>query len=230
MHYKAKHIYIGLDTHKFSHTAVIMNCWQEKLGEITLENKPTDYPLLVEAVRKHIKRGITPIYGLEDVGGVGRALSVYLIKNNYKVKEVNSALSASERKSRPIFHKSDSFDAYCIAKTLFSHLNELQDARPHSKHWALSQLVTRREGMVKNLTVLKCQLHAQLSHNYPSYHKFFSEVDGKTALAFWEKYPSVEKLKNDTVDDLYAFLYEKSHNFFNIKKAYMIYSLAISEV
>lgn len=229
LHYKAKHIYIGLDTHKFTHTAVIINCWQEKLGEITFNNKPTDYPLLVEAVKKHIKRGITAIFGLEDVGGVGRALAVYLLKNNYKVKEVNSALSASERKSRPIFHKSDAFDAFCIAKSLFGHLEELQDARPDNKYWALSQLVTRREGMVKNLIALKCQLHVQLSHNYPSYSQFFSEIDGKTAIAFWEKYPSVKKLKEDTAEDVYKLLMENGHNFFNIKKAYEIYSLALSE-
>lgn len=35
-----KHIYIGLDLHKFQHTAVIVDCWFEKLGEMTFQNKP----------------------------------------------------------------------------------------------------------------------------------------------------------------------------------------------
>lgn len=219
MHYKAKHIYIGIDTHKYTHTAVIINCWQEKLGEITFENKPSSYNSLLEEVKKHVKRGIKPIFGLEDVGGVGRALAVFLLKNKYIVKEVNPALTSVERKSRPTIHKTDNFDGLCIARTLFSKLEELQDANPQDRYWALSQLVTRREGMVKSLIAVKCQLHTQLSYNYPSYHKFFSELDGKTALEFWEKYPSPAKLKEASIDEINELLFTKSHNFFTINKA-----------
>lgn len=219
MHYKAKHIYIGIDTHKYTHTAVIINCWQEKLGEITFENKPSAYKSLLEEVKKHVTRGIKPIFGLEDVGGVGRALAVFLLQSKKLVKEVNAALTAVERKSRPTIHKTDSFDGLCIARTLFSKLEELQDANPQDKYWALSQLVTRREGMVKNFIALKCQLHTQLSYNYPSYHRFFSEVDGKTALEFWEKYPSPAKLKEADIDEINELLFSASHNFYTINKA-----------
>lgn len=33
-------IYVGIDLHKETHTAVILTCWNEKLGEITISNKP----------------------------------------------------------------------------------------------------------------------------------------------------------------------------------------------
>jgi hypothetical protein len=36
MHPKMKHVYMGVDTHKRTPTAVIINCF----GEVTLENKP----------------------------------------------------------------------------------------------------------------------------------------------------------------------------------------------
>lgn len=229
MHYKARSVYIGIDTHKYTHTAVIMNCWQEKLAEITFENKPSAYYLLVTEVKKHLKKSLKPIYGLEDVGGVGRALAVYLIKNEYTVKEVNSALSSEARKSRTIFHKSDSFDALCIAKALFSHLDQIQDTKIEDKYWSLAQISKRRDGMVKTITMLKTQLHTQLSHNYPSYYKFFSEVDGKTALAFWEEYPSVRLLKMATIPAIFELLFTMSHRFFTIKKAHEIYSLAMSD-
>lgn len=219
MHYKAKYIYIGIDTHKYTHTAVIINCWQEKLADLTFENKPSAYNSLLEEVKKHIKRGIKPIFGLEDVGGVGRALAVFLLQNKKIVKEVNPALTSVERKSRPTIHKTDSFDGLCIARTLFSKFEELPDANPQDRYWALSQLVTRREGMVKSLVAVKCQLHTQLSYNYPSYHKFFSELDGKTALEFWEKYPSPAKLKEADIDEINELLFSTSHNFFTINKA-----------
>ncbi|MNI37285.1 hypothetical protein D3C73_913710 [compost metagenome] len=51
MHYKAKHIYIGIDLHKKTHTAVVVNCWHEKLGEVTFENKPSAFPELIAFVK-----------------------------------------------------------------------------------------------------------------------------------------------------------------------------------
>lgn len=29
--------------HKETHTTVILNCWNEKLGEIIFDNKPTEF-------------------------------------------------------------------------------------------------------------------------------------------------------------------------------------------
>lgn len=41
MYDKTKYIYVGLDLHKEQHTAVIMDCFNEKLGEIIFQNKPS---------------------------------------------------------------------------------------------------------------------------------------------------------------------------------------------
>lgn len=184
MHYKQKHIYIGVDLHKKTHTAVVMNCWHEKLGELTFENKPAAFDELVNYVHSFTKKGITPVYGLEDVGGYGRALAVYLLERKQKLKEVNSALSYAERKSYPTTQKSGSWDAECVAKILLNKLDVLPDTNPQDVYWTIGQLVTRRNGLVKGVVALKNQLHTQLSYHYPSYRKFFSDIDGKCALAF----------------------------------------------
>ena len=34
-------IYVGIDLHKETHTAVMLDCWNQKLGEITFDNKPS---------------------------------------------------------------------------------------------------------------------------------------------------------------------------------------------
>ncbi len=78
-------------------------------------------------------------------------------------------------------------------------LDQLSDAKPQDLFWSIQQLVTRRNALVKAQGALKNQLHIQLSHHYPSYKKFFSEVDGKTALAFWERYPSPPCLEGASV-------------------------------
>ena len=202
---------VGVDTHKLTHTAVIINCWGEKLGEITIENKPSAFPLLLEEVNKHTKTNKKAIYGLEDCGGVGRALAVFLLQNKKEVKEVDSSLANIERQAMPIYHKDDSFDAFCVARVMLTRLESLRNANPHDLYWTINQLVERRSTLVETSTALKNQLHVQLAHNYPSYDKFFSEIDGKTALAFWEKYPSPSKLKTATLEELSDFLCEESH-------------------
>jgi len=51
MHKKQNHIYVGLDLHKDTHTAVIIDCWDEKIDSITIENKPSDFTKLVNKVK-----------------------------------------------------------------------------------------------------------------------------------------------------------------------------------
>ena len=92
-------------------------------------------------------------------------------------------------------------------------------------YWSIQQLVTRRNALVKAQGALKNQLHIQLSHHYPSYKKFFSEVDGKTALAFWERYPSSPCLEEVSVKQLTIFLLEASSNTCSVKKASEILKL-----
>ena len=218
-HYKQKHIYVGVDLHKATHTAVIVDCWFEKLGEIQFENKPAAFEELRTYVKKFCTGGMTPIYGLEDVGGYGRSLAVFLVENKQKVKEVNSALSFAERKSYPTTQKSDSWDAECVAKILVSKLEILPDANPQDLYWTIGQLVARRNALIKAHTALKNQLHMQLSHHYPSYKKFFSDIDGKCALEFWHTYPAPHHLKDVSSEDLREMLLKSSHNTCSTKKA-----------
>lgn len=225
MHYKQNHIYIGLDLHKDSHTGVIINCWNEKLDEITFENRPHEFPIFLNKVRKYCTDVLIPIFGLEDTGGYGRSLAVFLIENKQIVKEVNSALSYAERKSYPNIQKSDGWDAFCIANVLLRMLETLPTANPQDSFWTLGQLVSRRNVMVKGLIVMNNQLHTQLSHSYPSYKEFFSDLDSNVAVAFWDKYPSPHHLNGVEVEELAVHLRKHSHNACSTRKAKAILGL-----
>jgi transposase len=224
MHERQKHLYVGVDLHKHHHVAVIINCWQEKLAEIKFENKPSAFSAFLLDIDKRMEEGLTPVFGLEDVGGYGRALAQFLTDHGQAVKEVNPALSYAERKIHMTTQKSDSWDAECVARILVNKL-ALPDAKPDDLYWSIQQLVTRRNALVKSQGALKNQLHIQLSHHYPSYKKFFSEVDGKTALAFWERYPSPACLEAVSVVQLTTFLLEASNNTCSVKKANEILKL-----
>lgn len=219
MHNRQNYLYVGVDLHKEHHTAVIINCWQEKLGEIQFDNKPSAFSKFLLEVETYVSAGITVVFGLEDVGGYGRALAKYLVDHEQVVKEVNPALSFLERKSHVTTQKSDSWDAECVARRLINKLNQLPDAKPNDLFWSIQQLVSRRNALVKAQRALKNQLHIQLNHHYPSYKKFFSELDGKTALAFWQQYPSPFCLEGANIKQLTAFLLDVSNNTCSVKKA-----------
>ena len=221
-HPKMQHVYIGCDIHKNQHTAVIINCFSEKLAELTFPNKKQDFPKLLKLVKMHTPQGNTPVFALEDVLGNGRELAMFLLEKNHKVKYVNPSLSQSERKNQANINKSDSIDAQCVANVLLNKLDSLPDAAPNDLHWALNELVTKRNTLVKNNVLLKNQLHTYLNHNYPSYSKFFFSLDSKTALEFFKEYPYPSKLKSVSLQELTAFLIEKSHHNCSEKKARQI--------
>ncbi|MDA2311169.1 IS110 family transposase [Bacillus cereus group sp. MYBK35-2] len=225
MHNRQNYLYVGVDLHKEHHTAVIINCWQEKLGEIQFENKPSAFSEFLLEVETYVSNGLSVVFGLEDVGGYGRALAKYLVDHEQVVKEVNPALSFLERKSQVMIQKNDSWDAECVARILVNKFNQLPDAKPNDLIWSIQQLVSRRNALVKAQSALKNQLHIQLNHHYPSYKKFFSELDGKTALAFWQQYPSPSCLEGANIKQLTAFLLDVSNNTCSVKKASEILKL-----
>ncbi|EOS8269466.1 TPA: IS110 family transposase [Bacillus cereus] len=219
MHHRQNYLYVGVDLHKEHHTAVMINCWQEKLREIQFDNKPSAFSKFLLEVETYVSDGLSVVFGLEDVGGYGRALAKYLVDHEQVVKEVNPALSFLERKSQVMIQKNDSWDAECVARILVNKFNQLPDAKPNDLFWSIQQLVSRRNALVKAQSALKNQLHIQLNHHYPSYKKFFSELDGKTALAFWQQYPSPSCLEGANIKQLTAFLLDVSNNTCSVKKA-----------
>ena len=206
-------IYVGIDLHKETHTAVIIDCYNIKLGEITFANKPTDFSKLVNKVKKCNVNGKNVVFGLENAYGYGRPLAVWLLNRGYLVKDVNTAISNRQAKHRgAMYRKSDSDDAEAIALATLNMFDKLPDACPNDAYWSLAQLVHRRESIVKSRIRLVNQLHEQLCIAYPSYKLFFNDISRHTALYFWETYPSRKYLKGKTVEELRSELVPLSHN------------------
>lgn len=65
---------------------------------------------------------------------------------------------------------------------------------------------------------------------YPSYKKFFHEVECRTSLAFYEQYPFPSHLQAVTEEELAEFLRFHSHNTCSIKRAVEIISLVEKDV
>ena len=60
---KEDFIYVGIDLHKETHTAVVIDCYNNKLGEITFANRPADFPKLVT----RMIRGAESAIGMREI-------------------------------------------------------------------------------------------------------------------------------------------------------------------
>ena len=225
---KQQMAYCGIDTHKNTHTAKVIDCWMKPLGEITFENRPGKFDKFIHDIKK-ITGSLNPIFGLEDTRGYGRNLAIYLTGHKYIVKHVNPAYTNSARLSAPTVFKDDDYDAFCIAKTLRDMTDTLPDANNDDIFWTIRQLVKRRDSLSRSAKMLQNQLHTQLMCSYPSYRKFFTLIDCTTALYFWEHYPSPKHLEGITPEALGKELREIGRNACSTRKAQNILSLIESD-
>lgn len=216
--------FCGIDMHKQQHTAVVIDCWMRKMGEVTFENRPRKFDGFIREVNK-LAGDKTLVFGLEDTRGFGRNLALYLKSHKYMVKDINPALGNAMRLSSPTMEKNDSYDAFCVARILRDMVDKLPDVKTEDIYFTIRQIVKRRDSIKKREIVLQNQLHDALMYNYPSYRKFFCDIKGKTALFFWENYPSPRCLQGVTAEDLAETLRKPSRNTCSTKKAQEILSL-----
>jgi transposase len=219
MHPKMRYTYVGIDSHKDTHTAVFIDCFFEKQGELEFKNLSASFEKFLKKSEKFKIAGTELMFGLEDASYYGRTLAEFLLSKGFQVKHVNSVLVARERKNQNITQKTDSIDAECAARILISKFGSLPDVELDDKYWILRMLVVRRDLVMINNKRLKTYLHSLLTQHFPKYQSYFEHIDGKTALAFFMKYPSPSALKSTTVEELTDFLYEQSGGFFGLKKA-----------
>ena len=226
MEERLEYVYVGIDPHKQQHTAVIMNFFRKKLGEMTFSNKPSAFPAVIAEIQKLTESGhhTAIMFGLEDTQNYGRNLTVFLDGQGYPVREVSSKLSSAKRKSFNNIKKSDAWDAECIAKVLMEEFDHLPVVKLVDHYWAIKQLTSRRTASVKGLAFAIRKLHAQLGHAYPSYKKFFSVLDGKTSLGFFHRFPSSRHLVGVKIEELTYFLQQLSNYACSTKKAEQILS------
>lgn len=119
--------------------------------------------------------------------------------------------------------KHDSWDAQCVARVLIRDLPYLPDAIPSDIYWIIAQLVGRRNASKNTNCFEKPTAYAKTIIIQAIKSSFRS--GWKTALAFWESYPSPFHLDGGTVGNLRTFLLEASNNACSTRKAEQILSL-----
>lgn len=184
-------IVVGVDVHKYSHTAVAMDAWGQERGKMDFSN---DSLPAYAAWLHSLGEQENLIVGLEDVNSYGVHLVEALTQEGFLIRYVPAILTERERKTSTKRHKSDYVDAKRVGKVILSKFEEtlpakesiaskgeLQSAR------SLDLLLQERRDLVKQKTGLKNQLHALLHQYYGDhYADSFKKPFHKEAVAFWQ--------------------------------------------
>src|SRR4030066_2257384 len=119
-------IVVGVDVHKYSHTAVAMNAWGEERSSLTFTNNTLEtYTDWLEQMG--LKENI--IIGLEDVNSYGIHLVEKLRSNNFHIRYVPAILTERERKASTKHHKSDPVDAKLVGKVILAKYEDTLPAK-----------------------------------------------------------------------------------------------------
>jgi len=189
---RAKTLFVGVDVHKDTHTAVGLSPFGEKLFELTIGNYPQDFAELAERVRVTAETAnLSPRIGLEDCQGFGQRLAEYLNNDGYMVTHVAPILVDHKRKKAAHPEKNDSLDARGVAEVMIQKIdtlpvNKITQDRQIAKD--IQELSLDREYLVKEQTRLKNQLHLLLHRIWNTeYREKFKDPFSVKGLRYWKR-------------------------------------------
>lgn len=183
-------LFVGIDVHKDTHTAVALSPFGEKVFEMTVGNEAKDFISLVEKTKVEAERvGLNPHFGLEDVHSWGERLSSFLVEERLPVVAVAPVLVDHRRSKMTHPEKSDSLDARGVAEVMIQRIDTLpvyKLTEEAKKAKQIRELSLEREWLVKERARLKNQLHILLHRIHNSqYRTKFKDPFSKKALRYW---------------------------------------------
>lgn len=183
-------LFVGIDVHKDTHTAVGLNPFGEKVFEMKIGNEAGDFISLVHKTKVEAeKAGLVPSFGLEDVQSWGERLSSFLVEEGLPVRAVAPILVDHRRSKMTHPEKNDSLDAQGVAEVMIQRIDTLPTytiSETAQKAKQIRELSLEREWLVKERARLKNQLHIVLHriHN-TGYRAKFKDPFSKKALRYW---------------------------------------------
>lgn len=143
---------IGVDTHKDSHSAAVVNATGGVISALDVSASETGYRrLLALAHKQAVGRRA---WAVEGTGSYGSGLATFLAQHGERVLEIERP-----RRPRQKPGKSDQLDAIGAAREALAD-DKLAMPRMRGAREALRILLATREGALKARTQALCQLHA----------------------------------------------------------------------
>jgi transposase len=142
-------MFVGIDVHKHTHAAALIDERGGELGTLTLANSPAGYERLITWLRQQAAEAA--IVGVESPGSYGRALVGALAAADFEVLHVPAWRTHRERPRRGP-GKTDPGDALAIAEVVRRKRDELGQALEPELVRAIATLELQRRRFVRDRT------------------------------------------------------------------------------
>lgn len=146
---------IGVDTHRDSHTAAVLDTTGRVTADVTLPADAFGYKRLLAFARDHA-RG-RRAWAIEGTGSFGAGLTTFLLEQGEWVVEIDRPARPARRNGA----KSDELDAARAAREALSR-EHLAQPRRRGEREAIRVLLATRQGAVGARTKAICHLKATL--------------------------------------------------------------------
>ena len=156
---------IGIDTHKATLAACVVDELGAAVAERTFDNDPAGHRAVLGWATR---TGRETVIGIEGSASFGAALARFLVAAGAIVREVPPQLSHRERSRTRRAGKSDPGDALAVARVTLRE-PDLPPVRLVDRTLELQLLVEAREDLVAEQTRVRNRLHADLRTLLPGY-------------------------------------------------------------
>ena len=156
---------IGIDTHKATLAACVVDMLGMPHSERTFDNDPAGHRALLDWVQASDPDAVI---GVEGSASFGAAAARFLVAAGSSVREVPPQLSRRERIRTRRAGKSDPGDALAIARVTLRE-PDLPPVRLADRSLDIQLLVGAREDVVLEMTRVRNRLHADLRILVPGY-------------------------------------------------------------
>ena len=169
---------IGIDSHKRSFSAVVVDELGRVVGSRDLANTPTGFAHVEVWATEH---GDVRRVGIEGAGSYGAGLARHLCARGFEVVEVPAFAAHRERRHAPARGKSDVADAASIARVV-ARGEGLTPVRHDPVLSELRLLSDHRDQLVRARTQIANRIHKLLVAGYPGYETRIPTLTSKRHL------------------------------------------------
>jgi transposase len=202
--------YAGIDWADDHHDAVVIDEQGQRVASSRVAHTPEGLAQLVAFLQGTVAAAPTPqelACLIETTHGL---LITALLDAGLAVYPVNP--KTVDRRRKPSGAKTDTIDAYLLAKTGRSDLADLRRLAPDSSLAQELKALTRdQDGLIQSQTRLVNQLTACLKAYYPVALDLFTKLQQPLTLAFLQAYPTVETAQHASVQELTELLRQHHH-------------------
>lgn len=214
-------LYVGIDVHRYEHTAVCANRFEEEKGFLSFPNTPFGINQFINWLGSIGESNLARIIGVEGSNGNGKLLTSSLVKNYQEVYEINPVRTKQRRTFGTSGDKSDAVDARLIVEVLTRKLNELPKItlQDHSMTMStLEQLVIFHDDCTFQITRLKNQLHLLFHEIEPEYQSHRGSSFSIKALDGWLRICGKKVILSDSKNIRYFMIVEKIRQLMRLKQ------------